>query len=220
MGLSISNVQEVRDGDCISCGECVEVCPVKGALNFSVRGFVLKPLTLGVIGLVLFLGAYGTARYAGLWRTYSGVSKEALSNPVDGIFGWMTLEQAARQVSLPMDEFVRAAGLSADVPKDVPIKRIEGVDDEKLKEALRGYLASKPARPAASWDPEAIRGTHTLTDVASKYGVDIREVLKRAGWPGDLASSSNVPLKDLAARVGGEVSQIREAVKAILEERR
>ncbi|MCX7828088.1 MAG: 4Fe-4S binding protein [Thermanaerothrix sp.] len=220
MGIAVSKARAVSDGDCISCGECVGACPVRGTLGFSLKGLRVAPLVVGIAGLMVFLGAYGVARYAGFWRTYYGASKEAASDPVEGIFGWMTVEQASKQVGLPVEEFIRAAGLDEGVPRDVALKKIPGVDDEKVKDSVRAYLASAPQDKKSVPDPDSIKGSQTLGEVASIYGLDERRILKAAGWPEDLAESKDVPLRELAKKAGSEVSSIREAVMGLLRQTR
>nr|WP_245522620.1 4Fe-4S binding protein [Thermanaerovibrio velox] len=216
MGIVVSKSHTVSSGDCISCGECVESCPVRGTLGFGLRRFRLTPLVLGLAGLTVFFLAYGVARCTGLWRTHYSISKEAASDPVEGIFGWMTVEQAAGQVGLSAEEFIKAAGFDEGVPRDVALKKLPGVDDEKVKVLLRAYLASAPKSRKGVLDPDSIKGSQTLEEVASVYGLEVTRILKAAGWPEDLEGARGLPLKELARRAGSEVSKIREAIKTLL----
>ena len=64
--------------------KCLDVCPEKNALSFSLpqNRLLLKPAALSVILLVLFVGTSGAARYTGHW--HNNVSgKDYLSHMVD-----------------------------------------------------------------------------------------------------------------------------------------
>lgn len=218
MGLEPLSVERVTDPDCISCGRCTEACPVEKTLFFSFgRKKVLSALAVGVLGVGLFFAAYGTARLTGYWQTFAPQSAESLKDPVDGVFGWMTIEQTAAQVGLAPSKVLEIAGLPAGSPLDVSLKKMEGVNDEELKEKLRIWFAARPAPPAASVpaNPDEIKGSLTLNAVAEGYGLAGADILARAGWPADTAG--DIPLKDAAKAIGRETSDIRAAVKELLQ---
>ena len=220
MGLEPLSVERVTDADCISCGRCTEACPVEKTLFFSFgRKKVLSALAVGVLGVGLFFAAYGTARLTGYWQTFAPQSAESLKDPVDGVFGWMTVEQTAAQVKLVPSKVLEIAGLPADSPLDVSLKKMEGVNDEELKEKLRVWFAARPAIPAGSVpvNPDEIKGSLTLDDVAAGYGLTGVDILARAGWPAD--TPGDIPLKDAAKTIGRETSDIRAAVKELLQEK-
>ncbi|NLB83233.1 MAG: 4Fe-4S binding protein [Synergistaceae bacterium] len=220
MGLEPLSVKRVTEADCISCGRCIEACPVEKTLFFSFgRKKVLSALAVGLLGVGLFFAAYGTARLTGHWQTFAPQSAESLKDPVDGVFGWMTVEQTAAQVKLVPSKVLEIAGLPADSPLDVSLKKMEGVNDEELKEKLRVWFAARPATPAGSVpvNPDEIKGSLTLDDVAAGYGLTGPEILAKAGWPADTAG--NIPLKDAAKAIGRETSDIRTAVKELLQEK-
>jgi len=54
----------------------------------------------------------------------------------------------------------------------------------------------------------------TLRQVAQTYGLEGRKILEKAGWPADLPPDK--PLKEIAAEIGKEVSEIRSAVRELL----
>ena len=74
-----------------------------------------------------------------MWTTYAA-PKAAQSASADSIFGWMTISQAAKAVKLPEDVFISAAGLPETVSRDVSIKKLPGVNDEKVRETVADYL--------------------------------------------------------------------------------
>ncbi|MEA4880950.1 MAG: ferredoxin, partial [Synergistaceae bacterium] len=63
--------------------------------------------------------------------------------------------------------------------------------------------------------PDEIKGSLTLNAVAEGYGLAGADILARAGWPADTAG--DIPLKDAAKAIGRETSDIRAAVKELLQ---
>ena len=220
MGLAPMGAQKVTDGDCISCGRCTESCPVDGTLSFSLAGKkVLSALAVGLLGVGLFLGIYAGARALGFWNTWAVSSLEAQKDPVDGVFGWMNIRQVAEQVKLPPAKVLEIGRLPADSPLDVAMKKMGGVNDEVLKEQLKEYFAAHPAVPSSAPqvpnNPDEIKGSLTLEEVASGYGLDSAVILKKAGWPED--TPRKIPLKDAGKAIGRETSDIRAAVRELLK---
>ena len=221
MGLAPLAAEKVTDADCIACGRCTESCPVEKTLAFSFGGRkMLSALAVGVMGVLLFFGAYGTAKLTGYWQTFASTSVEALKDPVEGVFGWMNIDQVAKQVKLSPEKVLEIAKLPAETPRDVSIKKIEGVNDEILKEDLKTYFAANPAQaPAPVKDvpanPDELKGSFTLDEVAAGYGLDGAEILKEAGWPADTPRS--ISLKEAGTPLGREPSDIRTAVKELLK---
>lgn len=224
MGLHPMALEAVRDADCIACGRCTESCPVDGTLSFSFVGRkALSALAVGLIGVAIYFGAYGTAKATGYWQTFVSTSRETSKDPVDGVFEWMTIQQVADQVKLTPATVLQVGGLPADSPTDVSLKNMEGVDDEELKERLKEHFAANPSKanrapaPVPS-NPEEIKGSMTLNDVATGYGLDAAAILEKAGWPADTDPAAQ--LKAAGAAIGRETSDIRTAVKALLAEKK
>jgi NapH/MauN family ferredoxin-type protein len=223
MGITPMALEKVTDADCIACGRCTESCPVEKTLQFSVAGKkVLSALAVGLLGVGLYFAAYGTAKITGYWQTFASTSVEALKDPVDGVFGWMTIEQVAAQVHLPSAKILEIAGLPAESPTNVSIKQMEGVNDEELKEQLKVYFAANPAtapepKTVVPSNPDELKGSFTLAEVASGYGLEISAILEKAGWPAD--ADPNVKMRDVANTIGRDSSDIRNAVKELLKDR-
>lgn len=68
--LAVDKLVTIRSAECTSCLECVAVCPVEGALQFSVRRSRHVPAWAVAAGIsVLFFSVVGYARWTGYWRT-------------------------------------------------------------------------------------------------------------------------------------------------------
>jgi len=223
MGVTPMALETVSDADCIACGRCTESCPVEKTLQFSVAGKkVLSALAVGLLGVGLYFAAYGTAKMTGYWQTFASTSVEALRDPVEGIFGWMNIEQVAGQVNLPPAKVLQIAGLPADAPLNVSVKQMEGVNDEELKERLKVYFAENPAKAPAPKavmpsNPDELKGSVTLFEIAEGYGLDAEVILEKAGWPADTAK--DIKVRDAAQVLGRDTTDIRNAVKELLKSR-
>ena len=216
--LDPESVEVTASAECIACGACVSGCPKEKALFFGTRSRVLSVTAVGLLGVGLFLGGYGLAKVAGIWSTYAPPPVAQLAaDPTSGIFGWMDIRKVSETVGLPAEKVLEITGLTADTPLDKPIKEI--TDDEAFREALAAWFAAQkespaPAPPSSPVNPDEIKGSMTMEEVASTYGVEGSAVFEKAGWPSDLPLDK--PLKEIATDLGKEVSEIREAVKALV----
>lgn len=218
--LAPLKTERVTSAECLACGRCTDSCPVGQTLTFASGTRSLSALSVGLIGLTLFVGGYGLARVTGHWKTFVEPPTQLLaSSPVDAIYGWMNLEQMADTVNIPVEKIIEVAGLPGDIPTNVPLKKIEGVDDEAVREKLRAYLeeqgGSETPAPTPSLPPDQIRGSMTLNQVAQAYGLEPSAILEKAGWPQD--APLGIPLKELKDLYGQEVESIRQAVRELLD---
>jgi hypothetical protein len=127
----------------------------------------------------------------------------------------MTVEQIAETLHLSPENVIELGGLDPDIPRDVPVKNIEGVDDEALRERLAEALETEsPLEQRGEPNPDELRGSVTMAEIEQMYGIDGEELFMAAGWPAD--SDRTVKLKDLAEEYGKEVSEIRAALKELL----
>lgn len=216
--LDPESAEVTSSAECLACGRCVEACPREKALFFGTRSKVLSVATVGLLGVGLYLGGYGLARAFNLWSTYAPPPAARLAeDPTSGIFGWMTLEKVSETVGLPVEKIIGITGLSADTPLDKPIKEI--TDDEAFRSSLAAWFAARKentpvSSPSSLPNPEEIKGSMTMGQVAETYKLDGGKIFERAGWPAGLPLDK--PLKEIAGDIGKEVSEIRNAVKELL----
>jgi NapH/MauN family ferredoxin-type protein len=218
--LDPESTDVTASAECIACGACVSGCPKEKALFFGTRSRVLSVAAIGLLGVGLYLGGYGLARASNLWATYAPPPAAQLAeDPATGIFGWMDLRKVSETVGLPVEKVLEITGLPADTPLDRPIKEI--TDDEAFREALAEWFAAEKESPVEKPlevpNPDEIKGSMTMEQVASTYGLDAAAVFAKAGWPGELPVDK--PLKEIATELGREVSEIREAVKGLIEKK-
>ncbi len=216
MGIDPEDSGKVSSAECIACGRCAEACPVKDTLFFATGKRALSVTAVGVATLVIFFGGYGFARYGGFWQTYAAPSATVGgAAATEGIYGWMTVEQIAETLHMSPEEVITVGGLDPGTARDVPVKDIEGVDGEALRERLAEALETEsPPGQGGALNPDELRGTVTMAEIEQIYGIDGEELFREAGWPAD--GDRTVKLKDLAGEYGKEVSEIREALKRLL----
>lgn len=220
VGLDPMAVESVKSAECLACGRCIEACPVEGTLFFGLGRKALSVTATGLLGLALFFGGYGLARTTSLWRTSASLPGETrTTDPAEALYGWMSVNQIAETVGLTAEEIIAAGGLPADIDRDLSLKKVEGVDDEELKERISLYLRERPEGAASTPadklpNPDEIRGSQTLRDLASLYGLDPAAILENSPWPA--GASLDVPLKELKGLYGTELDVIRDAVRKLI----
>ncbi|MCD6182682.1 MAG: 4Fe-4S binding protein [Thermovirga sp.] len=219
--LDPESVGVERSAECIACGRCVESCPVGNTLFFRMMKKKLPVAFVGLAAVLLLFGGIAFSRITGLWQPFAPPS-QGLSGPaaVDSLYGWMTISQMAEVLHVSPKDLLQLGGLDESTPLDVRVKDIPGVNDEELKERIREALSAKETSKKTSYvppSPEEIRGSMTMRQVEETYKVRGEEAFILAGWPENL--DKDTPLKDLAGDLGKEVSQIRDAVKKLLEKK-
>jgi len=106
---------EVRTPECLSCGECIAVCPVPQTLEFKARRRVVSPLVLGAATLVIFFGMVLATQAAGVWKprphTLFEMTGQGVSLDAANIRGSMSLNDIEGTYGVPAEELIRRLGL-------------------------------------------------------------------------------------------------------------
>lgn len=208
-----------KSAECIACGRCVEACPKEKALFFGTSKRTISVMLLGALTIALWFGGYAAARATGYWQTYASPSKSSYETPTEAqLYGWMTIENVSEALGVDVEEILAAGSLPPDFPRDISLKKIEGVNDEELLEKIRAELEkSRKAAPASQTpsNPDEIRGSMTMQEISKTWNIEGASVFETAGWPAD--SDQGVPIKNLAEEMGRSVTDIREAVKKLLK---
>ena len=129
-GITISEAARLRDTRCIKCMQCIAHCPV-GALTLRSRlkGLVgtLKPLTTGIIGVILFVGVLGFAQLSGAWNAKSPSihATVQLMYPAE-IKGWMIWSEVAAAFDIEEKTLLQELGLPENLDRQRSVKSIRG----------------------------------------------------------------------------------------------
>jgi len=185
-----------------------------------------------VASVVVLFGSVGIANLTGDW-VVSGrttvVAGQQLG--VDDVKGWMTLQQAADGLGVPVAVIIGmidpsgAAGLTPGTAfRDVE-SLVPGFALSDFREQLRSRVEGTPApapsvaasgdatstRPPGDDAAPAITGQMTLAEVARANGIDLGELVTACGLPPDV--DTRTTLKGLTdAYPSFEIQQVRDAV--------
>ena len=94
-----------------------------------------------VIVIAALLGIVVIAHVFGLWSTSGRTSVDLERLSAADIKGWMTLQQVADGLGIPVNEVYTAGGIPADVPPDTALKNLEGLVEGFETSLLREALA-------------------------------------------------------------------------------
>lgn len=216
MGLACDKGNVQGNGECIVCGRCSSVCPAAGAIGTSAAQRPLSFLAAGLAGVLLFAAVIAGTKGFGVWKTFAeprGAAAGAYS--ADNIFGWMNVEQVAQATGLSAKSVLEAAGLPADTPRDVSIKKLPGVNDEKLREKIRKYMESRP-RDAAK-NPQEIRGSATFGEICRDYQIEPQALFEALDL--DAKTDLETPVKEIMKPAGREVQEVRDKVAELMKKK-
>jgi hypothetical protein len=90
----------------------------------------INPFVYGFLVLVIFFGAIGGAKAAGVWSvsgklTSTGEKVLPTGTNPDEVKGWMTLADVSKAYGVPEAEILAAFELPADTPATTQIKDLE-----------------------------------------------------------------------------------------------
>lgn len=126
------------------------------------------------LSLILFFGAIGVAQAAGWWVTSGRQAVAAGVMTVDDLKGWMTLQQAADGLGVPVEDLVALVGAPEDagVEAGTAFKDIEGLvpgfELTAYREKVQAYLDEREggARVGATTVPTTLP-TSAATDATA-----------------------------------------------------
>jgi len=215
VGLSPNKDIVQKNGECIVCGQCNTVCPVKDAMKIGTTGKNFSFVKVGIVGIALFLSVIAGAKLTGNWQTFARPVDVVGSGVVDNVFGWMNIEDTAKTVGLPVKTILEIAGLPEDTPRDISIKKIPGVNDEELKEALRVYIEDNKSGKGKFLNPQELRGSATFNEIRADFSVDSQKLLEKLGLDAD--TDLNIPVKDIMSSLGREVQEVRDTLENLVK---
>jgi hypothetical protein len=137
-----------------------------------------------IIVILVLLGTVGIASATGGWIFSGKQVYESGSMTADDIKGWMTLQQVADGLSLPVETVMQLAGAPADgsVTPDTALKDLEGVlpgfETSALREAAAAHLeGGQPSTEGVPTQaPPAVQPAATTPPLATPAPVETAHV--------------------------------------------
>ena len=231
--IRVEAIQQVTTGECITCGECVNVCPKPGTLQFRAPRRVISPLMVGVLALAIFFGVVLVTKATGTWRSLPGSMDELVEHggalSADNIRGFMTLGEIAGAYAISPEALAAELGLPADTDLNQPINAVMKAHDREVDE-VRDVLArhlgepmdgsKPPTTPEASAQPpsaaeagpaaETIQGTMTFEQIAAEFGISAETLISALSLPAD--TPLDKPISGIMKASGRTVGEVRDAV--------
>ena len=135
MNVEVATADVVRSSECISCNECVNACPVPGALKVTAPGGARAGALVATGAVVaLMVGIVGATTLSGsfAWRAPGLAEAAAESRGSTGggsfdlmlIKGYTTLNEVSEATGIPAEELTAAFGVPAG-DLGLPLKDIK-----------------------------------------------------------------------------------------------
>lgn len=145
VGLKTSNIDSMKDIECIDCMRCVDSCP-NSSLSTQIFGKKINSVYFS-IGLVIFIALFLVlSMLVGIWNSSQASTIVSFSgdlNP-DNVKGWMTIQDISDATKIPVTCFVENLGLPKDIDpkiamKDIPLKYNSTIDTSSFRTFLEYY---------------------------------------------------------------------------------
>jgi len=218
-------MDSVKSAECLNCNECVNVCPKKGALEIKTFKKTVSPLVMIALVAGLFFIPIFVSQAAGIFEVLPESQKVDGKISITEIKGYMSIDDAAKSVGLPEEQFRTVMKIPSSVPSGTLMKDIsaivEGYDFDIAKEDAAEILtpgSSPESTPsgesdaAEKIDVSLVKGSMTITDAAEAVGQSQKEFYTLFKIPDNVSPSTK--MKDIGNVVAGYDFN---AVKAELE---
>ena len=156
VNIEVSNINQVDSAECISCLECVSGCPTnKGTLKTHIKNRAIKPLTIAILGVLIYLGTASIGHLTGYWTTNKTLEEIATTGDKldpENIKGFMTLKEISEIYKIDINLLYSELKISKEkVPENTRIKKISEllgpsdnkVDEEVVRETVAKILENK-----------------------------------------------------------------------------
>ena len=141
MNIDVANSHKVTSMECISCQECVLLCPKKGALEYKIGDKTFKTLTVIILVVGLFFAGILISKTVGVFDVLpKRITGESKIN-AEEIKGYMTIKDVSIGTKIELNEVYKKLGIPDSVPGTTKLKDVknfvEGFEVEVAKEKLK-----------------------------------------------------------------------------------
>lgn len=147
VNIDVAKLKSVTSAECINCLECVTTCPTK---KDTLKPFVLrkyvKPLIVGLAGVIIYVGIIEGTDLAGVWKSKETnltevVVKGGVLDPYS-IRGFMTMEDIAKTFKIDINVLYKELGISFDkIPTTTQMKKVKEIDTRLGEDSVRDAVA-------------------------------------------------------------------------------
>lgn len=140
VNIKVSQLDEVKTAECINCNSCVLSCPKQGALEIKAFKKSIKPLTIILLVVTLFVGTMLISKMSGVLEVTQPKVTSETKLTVEDLKGYMTIEEVSIGLKMNLDEVYEKLEIPKSVPKETKLKDvknfIEDFEVEIAKEKL------------------------------------------------------------------------------------
>ena len=237
VGIDISNQKVIDKTECLSCGECVPVCPVPKTLEFKLgKKNTISPMTMGLIVIVMFFGIIGFTKAIGIYKSsYGSIEqlKESGNLKPEEIKGFMTIQDITYLYDLESDTLYKYLELDhAKVTINTKLKDISSVTNTPFEtDSVRFVVArllnipldaqdaacASSSEITSSSPADSIKGTMTLREVSEQFNIPVTILYAELGLD-TIKISPDTPCKNLKELVSPDfhTSRVREVISRII----
>jgi polyferredoxin len=179
VNIDVAKLKSVTDAECINCLECVTVCPTKKeTLKPFELGKYIKPLIVGIAGVIIYVGIIEGTDLAGIWKTQENnlaavVTKQGALDPYS-IRGFMTMEEIAKTFNIDIKVLYKELDLSLEkIPATTKMKEVKNIDkrigENSVRDAvakITGFVKGQPSVQTDSTKASTVQDKEKSVEVA------------------------------------------------------
>lgn len=140
VNIDVANIDKVTSAECIGCQSCVLTCPKKDALSYKTAGKFMKPLTVIILVVVIFIGGIFISKSSGLFDVLPEKITSSTQLNVDEIKGYMTIKDVSIGTGIKIEDLYKKLEIPASVTESTKLKDVknfvDGFEVETAKEKL------------------------------------------------------------------------------------
>ncbi|HEX2965399.1 MAG TPA: 4Fe-4S binding protein [Syntrophorhabdaceae bacterium] len=147
VNIDVAKTESVTSAECINCLECVTACPKqKETLRPLALRKYMKPVLVGIAGVIIYVGIIEGADLAGVWKSKESnlaevVEKGGILDPYS-IRGFMTMEEIAKTFNVDINVLYKELGITLDkVPPTTQMKKVKEIDTRLGENSVRDAVA-------------------------------------------------------------------------------
>lgn len=124
VNIDVEKVEKVISAECISCQECVNVCPKKDVIEIKMGSKSISSFTTIILVLGIFFGGIFATQQLGWYQTTPKPLALGEKLEIDEIKGYMTLDEVSKGMNIDSKELYKRLNIPGDIPLGTKLKDI------------------------------------------------------------------------------------------------